>query len=907
MDPVSAHNPTPTTTPITVTINGRLHELSVNGDDTAAGLLRDRLELTGTKLVCGAGVCGACTILLDGAPVVSCLLPAKALHGRTVTTIEGIGAETLHPVQRAFMAHDALQCGFCTPGFVVEAVAFHDTWRKRQGATEPSHERIGEALSGHLCRCAAYPGIYAAVAGACAGRFDQNSAPGERVEAAEKVTGRAKYTVDFKAPGMLEGAMLRSPHPHARVMELDLSLALGLDGVMAAIPMLGGDRIVRFAGQEIAAIAAKDRGTLDAALRAIKVRYQILPSVVGMDAARKSGAPEVYDKASRKNAPSAAEGPAFPTPWIGNVRGPTASFAQKASKARRLIAAAKSSGDRLLIEGVWTTQAQMHTAFEPHACVAEFKGEDLLVHLSTQAAAHVAKAIAKRFSLKPERVRVIAEHVGGGFGAKLGLTAEAIAAIGLARAATAPVRVVLDRAEELSVTGYRPGAEISLSMLPGADGSLKALSIKTVSDTGISVGMTVSALARLIYPTDAKDLTDYDAVSNLGPGAPFRGPGAPALCFALEQAVDEAADRLGVDPIQLRSRWDTDVYRQRLYAWAAGRDLWNGRTPSGSQTGRYRRGVGVAAATWFYWWESGCEVELSIKSGRLVAAIATQDMGTGSRSVLAATVARAFDLDARAVDVRVGDTTLPAGPMSGGSRTTATIVPAAQMAAERLKQALRGEALKRGTHNAPWRDMIAAAPDMSVRGQRPEDSAKRARGVEHGLGAAGQTGSMFDWVLRTFAQLRTGYGSTGAVHLAEVEVDTLLGHVRVTRVEGGLAVGKLAAPKLAWSQAAGAIIQGVGYALYENRQVDQATGQVLSAGLEDYRIPGIADTPHIELHFDEKGFEHVAGGSVGLGEISTLPVAAAIANAVYNATGVRPMALPIRPDRLVAALKQETA
>ena len=221
-------------------------------------VLRETHGLTGTKLVCGAGVCGACTVLIDGKPAVSCLMPAAAVAGRSVTTVEGIGAERLHPVQQAFMANDALQCGFCTPGFIVEAVAFHDGWRASRGSVAPSREEIAAALAGHLCRCGAYAGIYRAVADACAGKFDTGEAVAPRVEARAKVTGAAKYTVDIKHPGQLEGAILRSPWAHARVLRIDCAPALGHAGVAAAVPLVEAGDVVRYFGEPVAAVAAGD-------------------------------------------------------------------------------------------------------------------------------------------------------------------------------------------------------------------------------------------------------------------------------------------------------------------------------------------------------------------------------------------------------------------------------------------------------------------------------------------------------------------------------------------------------------------------------------------------------------------------------------------------------------------------
>ncbi len=893
----------------TMTINGRIEPLPDDPDALLIDVVRDALNLTGTKLVCGAGVCGACTVLLDGAPVVSCLMPARNAADKSVTTVEGIGAGKLHPVQKAFMAHDALQCGFCTPGFIVEAAAFHDRWRAAKATATPSRDEIGAALSGHLCRCGAYDGIFRAVAEACAGRFDGDEFTSPRVEAREKVTGLAKFTVDVRHDGQLEGMILRSRLAHAKIVELDLAPARAIPGVMAAISLLGDDRIVRYVGDPIAAVAARDGKTAIAALAAIRIVSESLPSVLGLDAARQADAPVVFEKSSRKKAGNVSEGAGSPAPWKGNVRGPSAAFSHKTKKARNWLDAARKAQNPLLVEGTFRTGTQQHACLEPHATVARFDGDRLTVHVSTQAVFHLMELIAKRYKLDHDKVVVIADHVGGGFGSKSSLGMETIAAIELAREAKAPVRIAFDRHEELSVTGYRPGTEVKIALLPSDAGDLQALSLTAYADTGAAVNSTIAALARLIYPAKAKQLADFDVISNLPPGAAFRGPGGPPMAFALEQAIDEAALRMKVDPIALRKRWDPDPNRQRLYDWASGLELWrNAKTPA-SQTGRYRRGIGIATGYWLYLWQPGSKVELAVKGGRLIASTAIQDIGTGSRTVIANTVAQEFGLEPREIEVRIGDSRLLEGPGSGGSRTTASVVPPTLLAVQKLKAAIERNAKQPPIpgSNAPWRELIAASPDLSESAVRPEDGKKMAPGIRSPLKDAGYMGMIFGWMMRRFSNMAIGAGVPSSVQVIEVEVDTWLGHVRVLNVATGIAVGRIAAPALARSQAAGSVIQGIGYALHEAREIDSRTGDILTAGMEDYRIPGMSDTPPIDVHFDEGGFDHVMGGSVGIGEVATVPTSPAIANAICNATGIRLTELPIRPDRLIAALNGRTA
>ncbi|MEV5409356.1 molybdopterin-dependent oxidoreductase [Thermopolyspora sp. NPDC052614] len=850
-----------------ITVNGAPAEADADPDLPAAHLLRDRLDLTGTKVACGTGVCGACTVLVDGTPMASCLLPSAALREREVTTVEGLGGD--HPVQRAFAAEDALQCGYCTPGFVVEAAAFVDRHRAEHGDVAPDRRAIADAMAGHLCRCGAYEGVYRAIAAACEGRYDDDPGTPARVDAPDKVTGRARYTTDVRLDGQLEGVIVRADRPHARV------LAVAFDGEAALVDLLPEDRVVRYAGQPIAAVAAATYDEACAAAARVRVRYADLPATTRPTG---EGRP-IYAEKDRKNVHNASEGFSMPGKWRGNMRGPASLLSWRGGAAVRRIAAAAERGDPRLVTGEYGTAVQVHTPLEPHACVARWDERgDLHLYLSTQAIGMVAERAAARWGLRPEQVHIVADHVGGAFGAKVQLGVEAIAAAELARAAGAPVRVVFSRAEELTDAGNRPGTTTRIAMLAGADGELKALTMDTRADGGAAIGSVVAGLARLMYGTAPRRLRDYDMLTNLPPGSPFRAPGGPPMAWALEQTVDEMAHRLGEDPIALRRRWDGNRRRRVLYEWAAELPVWRERAPSGSRTGRFRRGVGVAAAAWLYALTTNAQVELTVEGGVVVARSTTQDIGTGTRSVIAEVLREELGLPEDKIRVEIGRSGTVSGPPSLGSRATTSVGPAARDAGRKLRDALGPEFAER-----PEKRLVDAE-GLRVVGERARDRGGYLVPISmHGVGV--------------------GRGLSGAVQVTEVEVDTRLGVIRPLRVWAGIAAGRIYRERLARSQCEGGVIQGIGYALYEERQFDPETGHVLTANLEDYRIPGIGDTPEITVRFLEEGWDHVTGGGIGLAEVSTIGVAASVGNAVYNATGWRPRHLPIRPDRLLQGLK----
>ncbi|MEO1061324.1 MAG: molybdopterin-dependent oxidoreductase [Actinomycetota bacterium] len=855
------------------TVNGTPVKIDVEGSESAVDVIRGQLGLTGTKLVCAGGVCGACTVTIDGEPAASCLTPATALRDAEVTTVEGLATDDeLHPVQRAFLAHDALQCGFCTPGFVVDAVSFVDRWRSAHGDTEPDRHTIADALAGHLCRCGAYEGIHRAVAAACRGEHDDPAAESsaQRIDGRAKVTGQAVYTADLHLDVALEAVIVRSPVGAATVGPLPG------DAGDHVVDLLGEHREATWAGQPLAAVAAPTLAEAQRIAAELPLTITPKPFVTDPDAAKAAGAPEVHpDKAARSAAPNAAEGTSLPGRWNGNVRSQLGG-GLLGPLARRRIDKARAAGDDRLVELTVGSGVQLHTSFEPHCAVADWTDpEHLRVWTSTQAADDTRRHLAERYGLEAEQVSVTADFVGGGFGSKLTPTADMLAAIELSRSTGRPVRCVLDRREELTATGNRPGSSTDVAILVDDEGRNRAMAVHGQAHAGSAINGFYAALATMMYGRSPRAISDADVVTNTPPGSPFRGPGGPTAAWALESAVDQLAHQLGRDPIDLRLTMDGNRKRHALYRWAQGLEVWKGRGPVAADDGRYRRGVGAAAANWLYMVDPDTEVRVSIEGGgRLTAITATQDPGTGSKTLLANAVASVFDVDPIDVDVHLGVATgeTPHGPTSGGSRASVSVYSTAVEAAEALKEQV-------GAHPTAEHDgMAASATRGGDRGIRPVP-------VTLPVG------------------IQIGRGFSGALHVSEVEVDTLTGKIRVLTVHAGLAVGRIHAPAQARNQCEGSVIQGIGLALYEQQVIDPHTGLTLTSNLEDYRIPQLGDTPEITVHFHTEGWDHVPGGGVGLGEVATVSPAASVGNAVFHATGWRPTQLPIRPDRVLEGLR----
>ncbi|WP_045116903.1 molybdopterin-dependent oxidoreductase [Plesiocystis pacifica] len=891
-------------------VNGEARSLTLDPRASAADVLREDLDLTGTKIVCAAGVCGACTVMIDGMPATACTLPACALADAELRTVEDMGRDIgggLHPIQKAFLVHDGLQCGYCTPGFIVESISFFDRWRAKEGKTEPPRDAIAHALSGHLCRCGAYVGIYAAVAAACRGDFDGDALPDyPRHDGPQKVTGAARYTTDVRYPGMLTAKYLGSAHTHAKVLAMRFEAALAVEGVEAVLDVLDDPhRVARYAGQPIAAVAAVDEATAARALALIEVEYEPRPFVVDPYEALREGAPEVFPE-SKKHPANASEGPIPPATWEGNLRKPMLNKLLSSHKGRAhdKLARAQAGEDGLvLVEGTYHTAGQSHTSLEPHCCVARWTDEGLTVHTSTQSVHLLMQELAEHYRLKESQVLVHAEFVGGAFGGKQGLQLETTTAVDLARATGKAVRLVHDREEEMVFGGYRPLTRIELSAVTNAELEPLGLTMRAYGTAGVAVQSQAAPWVRMTY-AGPKDLEDFDVTTNTSPGKPMRAPSGPPAFWALESLVDEVAHATGSDPVALRRKWDDSEVRRGLYDWAESLPEWQGRPKAGSQRGRMVSGVGLAIGNWFNAFHNATRVQLDAGPEGVVARCAVQDMGNGSRSVIAKAVGETLGLPLREVAVDLGASNLPPGPNSSASRTTASIYPTSLQAAEMLQAKLVAAAKKAGLRH-PKYGLDAA----SGRGGIAHDGgfvplSEFLRGLEAPIRVTSKRrggNSTFD-LLGAMPSGRMGISvypkMTGSLAVVSVEVDTLLGRVYPRKVWLGLASGKIVNPELARSQAYGAVIQCLGAALTEERHYDPATGFLLSANLEDYRIPGIADIPPIEIFFDEGGFEGMKGGACGLSELAVLPTVAAVGNAVFNATGWRPRDVPLRPQRV---------
>jgi xanthine dehydrogenase YagR molybdenum-binding subunit len=668
-----------------------------------------------------------------------------------------------------------------------------------------------------------------------------------RVDAPIKVDGRAKYAYDIQFPNLLYGRILRSPYAAANLRKINVEKARALPGVKAIAMIAQEGARVRYAGEEILALAAVSKQIADDALKLIEIDYEPLPHVVNVQSARREGAPRVFDRTE-------------------NIGG-----SQPKTKGNIDQAFAEAAA---VVEGEFRTPVQLHACLETHGLTAKWDGDELTVWASTQGITSVREDLASHLKIPINKVRVICDVMGGGFGSKFGAGVEGGAAAKLAREAGAPVKMLLDRKAEFLAVGNRPNTVQKLKLGADKEGKLVAFRCEGYGTGGTGGGGSsaggsggVAWPAPYIYPVPNASTDIIRVLTNTGAARAFRAPQHPPASFGMESIMDLLAYKMGFDPLEFRKLNDPNPTRQKEYVIGAERFGWKEKyhLPGQGSPGPIKRGVGVASSTWGSG-GSGSKAECQVHAdGSVEVRCGTQDLGTGSRTVVAMIAAETFGLRPEQIVARIGDTNFPPSGGSGGSTTTPSIAPAIRVACVNALNALN----ERVGENGTWKERCARLGMDSI--------------VEQGAWQPGLSGA-----------------GIGGVQFAEVEVDTETGQIRVVHVtciqDAGLIINELTAR----NQAYGGLICGIGYALFEERIMDDQTGVMLNPNFETYKIPSIADIPTIDVHF----LDQPERGAIGLGEAVHVPAASCIANAVHNAIGVRVCELPMTPNRVLAALEE---
>jgi xanthine dehydrogenase YagR molybdenum-binding subunit len=674
--------------------------------------------------------------------------------------------------------------------------------------------------------------------------------PTERVDGPAKVTGEAKYAYDVQPDGWLYGMILRSKWPAARVTKIDLLNALAMPGVKAALLSGGEQRQVRFYGQELAAVAATTKQACLDAIRAIEVEAEPLPFVVNEEDAMKPGAPSVFDP-----------------PGSSNISPPAV---KEEGQVDAALAAAGA-----VIEAELRTPVQVHHPLETHGNTVSVQNDQVTAWASTQGISSVRDGLAGALKLPQSNVRVICDYMGGGFGSKFGPGAHGQLAARLSQLAGAPVKLMLNRLEQSLAVGNRPSSIQKIKIGAGLDGKLTATDIVNHGSPGIGGGGQTAgggggAAIELpyIYHFPNYRVQQFGVAMNTGASSAFRAPGHPPAAFGTESVIDDLAVKLGLDPLAFRLLNNSNPTHQREFKAGADKFGWAAKYQKpGSSPGPVKTGVGCACGNWGGGGQ-GTKAEVRINpDGTVEVRCGTQDLGTGSRTVVAIVAAEAFGLRPNQITVKIGDTNFPPSGGSGGSSTTASAAPAIWDACQNALAALQQQTGVADARGANW---SAACNKLGV----------------NPLTAQGQ------W--------QPGYSGsgTGGVNFAEVEVDTETGYIRLKKIVAVHDCGLIVNPLATTSQINGGVICGIGYALYEKQVFDAQTGLVLSINFDSYKIPNIADMPDIEVIL----IDMPERGVIGIGEPAVIPPAAAIANAVANAIGTRVHSLPITPAKVLAAL-----
>ena len=904
------------------TVNGRPVSVTAPPLRRLADALRDDLGLTGTKVGCNAGDCGACTVLLDGAQVCSCMVPLAQAAGRNVETVEGLARNgRLNRLQRAFLRHGAAQCGACTPGMLVAATEL------LRASPRACAAEVMDGLGGVLCRCTGYRKIVAAVLDAAGdapqplGTPPVGAAVGARLaklDGVPRLTGAERYGADAVPADALWLRIVRSPHDSARVALGDLAAAAagwpGVERVLTASdvpsnrvgiypdlrdqPVLA-EGTVRYRGDPVLALVGTREAVVAVRDDDLPIRYEPLPAVHGAGEAEAPNAPRVHDD----------------------------------MEDNRLIEGGVERGDArvaladcaVTAEGRFETAFVEHAYIEPEAGWARRVGERVELFVSTQTPVMDRDMTAEVLGLEPSQVRIVPSACGGGFGGKLDVSVQPLAALA-AWLTGRPVACVYERPESMMASPKRHPAVIEAHMGCDADGALQALAFDATFDTGAYASWGPTVAGRV--PVHATGPYAVPAVSARGrafytngpPAGAFRGFGVPQAAIAHEALMDDLAAGLGIDRLEMRLKnalrvGDATATGQVLEASAglapcleALKPRWQRALDDAARAnagdGPVRRGVGIGCM-WYGIGNTALSNPSSMRitldrQGRLTLYNGAVDIGQGSTTILAQICADALGVAVDRIAQVVGDTdwTEDAGKTSA-SRQTFVSGKAAELAGAALRAAILREA-----NAADDAGIELAGGCVVVRdgGRRVEIDLARLKADESGVVLEGA--GTFD--PPTTPLDASGQGAPYATYafgaqVAVVDVDTALGTVTPVRICAAHDVGRAINPTQVEGQIEGGIAQGIGLALME----EYLPGR--TENLHDYLIPTVGDVPEIEVIIVEDEEPLGPFGAKGVGEPGLVPTAPAILGAIRHATGVRVTRVPALPHRLRAALRAREA
>jgi CO/xanthine dehydrogenase Mo-binding subunit/aerobic-type carbon monoxide dehydrogenase small subunit (CoxS/CutS family) len=897
---------------MTFEINGKQFSESPRAGQCLRTFLRE-LGHFGVKKGCDAGDCGACTVLIDGELVHSCVIPAFRADGHAVTTIEGLAPDGgTHPMQQAFLDAQAFQCGFCTSGMILTCASLNQAQR----------QDLGASLKGNLCRCTGYRTIEDALDGKT---NIEDAAPGTAFGRSlpapagpQVVRGAARYTFDTSIEGMLHIKMLRSPHAHAKILSIDKTAALAVPGVHAVLTFEDApdrlfstarhekawmdpddtrvlDNVVRFIGQKVVAVIAETEAAAEEGCRRLKVDYDILPAVIDPTQAIAAGAPLIHgDKTGEQRIANAQRN------IVAEIHGEHGDVAAALAQAA------------VTYEGTFTTQRVQHAALETHGGLAWIDPAGILnVRSSTQTPFLTRRALADIFDLAPGKVRVFCERVGGGFGGKQEMFVEDILALAAIKTGR-PVKFELTREEQFIATSTRHPMRVIVKAGADKDGKLTALQLDVLSNTGAYGNHAGPVLQHAcgesigVYNCPNKKVDAVVAYTNTVPSGAFRGYGLPQTLLAVEAAIDELARGLGISPYEIRRRnivkpgdpmrspvgeAHTDVL-YGSYGLDQCLDLvqraMQAEAPNIGLSADWLIGDGIALTMIDTVPPDGHIADAGIslrEDGGFELTVGTAEFGNGTSTVHRQIAATALATTVEQIRLRQSDTA-HGGHDTGAYGSTGTFV--AGRATQAASENLAGD-LKTLASEAAGADpgSCVLENDSVICGKQRfsfAQLAELARGQRKTLRATGTS----EGTPRSVAFNVQGF---------RVAVNKGTGEIKILKSVHAADAGRVANPMQCRGQIEGGVAQSLGATLYEEMVID-AAGRVVNPKFRDYHLPSFADIPRTEVFFADTTDTLGPMGAKSMSESPYNPVAAALGNALTDATGIRFTAVPFKPDRL---------